>query len=129
MNNTNWFQFPLYFGVLLLLVKPLGAYMAHVYQGERTFLDPVIRPVERFFYRFSGVKSEEEMNWKRYASTVLLFNLVGFLFVYLLLRVQHSFAFESTRIRKPDTRSCIQHRGQFCFEYKLAKLRWRNYTQ
>ncbi len=89
MNITNWIQFPLFFGVLLLLVKPLGAYMAHVYQGERTFLDPVIRPVERFFYRFSGVKPEEEMNWKRYASTVLLFNLVGFLFVYILLRVQH----------------------------------------
>ena len=76
MNNTNWFQFPLYFGVLLLLVKPLGAYMAHVYQGESTFLDPVIRPVERFFYRFSGIKPEEEMNWKHYASTFYCLTLL-----------------------------------------------------
>jgi K+-transporting ATPase ATPase A chain len=89
MNNTNWILFPLYFGVLLVLVKPLGAYMAHVYQGERTFLHAVLSPVERFFYRFSGVKSEEEMNWKRYAIAVLLFNLVGLLFVYLFLRVQY----------------------------------------
>jgi K+-transporting ATPase ATPase A chain len=89
MNMTNWILFPLYFSVLLLIVKPLGAYMAHVYQGERTILQPVLSPVERFFYRFSGVKSEEEMNWKRYAIAVLLFNLFGFFFVYLLLRVQY----------------------------------------
>lgn len=89
MNNLSWLQFPLYFCVLLILVKPLGLYMARVYQGEKTFLNPVFSPVERIIYRFAGVKTENEMNWKIYTITVLLFNLMGLLFLYLLLRVQH----------------------------------------
>lgn len=91
MISYSWLQFPLYIVVLLLLVKPLGSYMARVYQGERTFLAPVFGPIERFIYRLSGIKTQDEMNWKTYALTVLLFNLVGFLFLYLLLRLQHFF--------------------------------------
>jgi K+-transporting ATPase ATPase A chain len=89
MNNLSWLQFPFYFCVLLLLVKPLGLYMVRVYQGEKTLLNPVFSPVERIIYRFAGVKTENEMNWKIYTITVLLFNLMGLLFLYLLLRVQH----------------------------------------
>lgn len=89
MNMISWLQFPLYIGVLLILVKPLGGYMARVYQGERTFLSPVIAPVERFVLRLAGVKSDDEMTWKTYALIVLIFNLVGFFFLYLLLRVQN----------------------------------------
>ncbi len=89
MNWPGWLQFAIYILVLLVLVKPLGLYMARVYQGERTFLSPVVAPVERFFYRLAGVKPEEEMNWKLYAGMLLLFNLAGFLFLYLLLRLQH----------------------------------------
>jgi len=89
MNWPGWLQFAIYILVLLVLVKPLGLYMARVYQGERTFLTPVVAPVERFFYRLAGVKPEEEMNWKLYAGMLLLFNLAGFLFLYLLLRLQH----------------------------------------
>ena len=88
MNIMNWIQFPLYIGVLLILVKPLGGYMARVYQGERTFLSPAIAPVERAVLRLAGVKSDDEMTWKTYAIRVLLFNLVGFFFLYLLLRFQ-----------------------------------------
>ncbi|MHB8089051.1 MAG: potassium-transporting ATPase subunit KdpA [Anaerolineaceae bacterium] len=89
MNMMSWLQFPLYVVVLLILVKPLGSYMAKVYQGERSFLSPVILPVEKFIFRLSGVKPDDEMNWKTYALTVLVFNLVGFFFLYLLLRIQH----------------------------------------
>ena len=89
MNNYSWLQFPLYIIVLLLLVKPLGLYMARIYQGERTFLTPVFAPVERFFYRLAGVKKDDDMDWKSYALTVLLFNLVGLIFLYLLLRIQN----------------------------------------
>jgi K+-transporting ATPase ATPase A chain len=74
--------------VLLLLVKPLGAYMAKVYQGERTFLNPILAPVERLFYRLSGVRPENEMDWKTYAIALLVFNLMGLLFVYLMQRFQ-----------------------------------------
>jgi len=89
MNMMSWLQFPLYVVILLILVKPLGSYMAKVYQGERSFLSPVILPVEKLIFKLSGVKSDDEMNWKTYALTVLLFNLVGFFFLYLLLRFQH----------------------------------------
>jgi K+-transporting ATPase ATPase A chain len=63
--------------------------MAKVYQGEQTFLSPIFRPIEKVIYRIAGVKNDDEMNWKTYALTVLIFNLFGFLFVYLLLRTQN----------------------------------------
>jgi K+-transporting ATPase, KdpA len=85
----NWLQFPFYIVVLLILIKPLGLYMARVYQGERSFLSPVILPVEKFIFKLAGVKPDDEMTWKIYALSVLLFNLVGFFFLYLLLRFQH----------------------------------------
>ena len=89
MNTISWFQFPLYVIVLLLLVKPLGLYMARVYQGEITILSRIFLPVEKIFYRLSGIQADEEMDWKTYASTLLLFNLIGLLFLYLLLRLQY----------------------------------------
>lgn len=88
MVSIGWIQFALYFIVLLLLVKPLGRYMAKVYQGEHTFLDPIFRPVERFLYRLAGVDPAVEMDWKTYALTVLIFSVIGVFFLYLLQRVQ-----------------------------------------
>ena len=89
MNTLSWLQFPLYIFVLLLLVKPLGSYMARVYQGEHTFLSPVIAPVEKALYRLAGINKESEMSWKTYAFSVLIFNLVGVIFLFILLRVQN----------------------------------------
>lgn len=88
MNLYSWFQLLFYLVVLLLLAKPLGSYMAKVYEGEHTFLDRLLGPVERLIYRVSGVKPDEEMNWKRYAIAVLLFNALGLLAVYTLQRLQ-----------------------------------------
>jgi K+-transporting ATPase ATPase A chain len=88
MNLNAAFQYVLYFGALLLMVKPLGTYMARVYQGEQTFLSPVVGRLEGFFYRLSGVNPGDEMDWKTYLVSLLAFNLIGFLFVYLLLRCQ-----------------------------------------
>ncbi|MFN8456624.1 MAG: potassium-transporting ATPase subunit KdpA, partial [Anaerolineae bacterium] len=87
MTLIGWAQIGLYMLVLLLLVKPLGAFMARVYQGERTWLDPVLGPVERWFYRLSGVRPDEEMNWKTYAIAMLLFNALGLFLVYGLQRL------------------------------------------
>jgi potassium-transporting ATPase potassium-binding subunit len=84
----DWLQLIAYFVVLVLLVKPLGSYMARVYQGERTFLSPVIAPLERLTYRLTGIHPEDEMDWKIYAVAVLLFSLIGFIFLYLLQRFQ-----------------------------------------
>ncbi len=89
MNPFTLLQFVFYIIVLLALVKPLGFYMARVYQGEQTFLTPILQPVERFLYRLAGVNPAAEMNWKSYAGVLLWFNLAGLLFLYLLLRLQH----------------------------------------
>ncbi|MBI5952794.1 MAG: potassium-transporting ATPase subunit KdpA [Chloroflexi bacterium] len=88
MNIYSWIQLIFYFAVLLALAKPLGSFMAKVYQGERTFLDYALGPVERFIYHISGVKPEEEMNWKMYAVAVMVFNGLGLLAVYALQRLQ-----------------------------------------
>jgi len=89
MNMHEWLQTILFFVVLLALVKPLGSFMAKVFQGERTFLSPVLAPFEKLIYRISGVKTEDEMGWKRYAGSVLLFNLALFVSLFILLMTQH----------------------------------------
>jgi K+-transporting ATPase ATPase A chain len=89
MTAFSLIQIGAYLVVLLFLVKPLGAYMARVYQGERTFIDPVFKPLERLIYRFARVNSAEEMDWKQYAVAMLVFNFIGLLFLYLLLRLQY----------------------------------------
>ena len=88
MSGNDIFQIFLFFGVLLLLAKPLGVYMARVYEGQPSGLDRVLGPVERLFYRLCGIKPEEEMSWKKYAGSVLLFSAVGFFFLYALQRLQ-----------------------------------------
>jgi len=88
MTGNDIVQIILYFGVLLLLAKPLGVYMARVYEGQPSGLDRVLGPVERLFYRLCGIKPEEEMGWKKYTGTVLLFSAAGFFLVYLLQRLQ-----------------------------------------
>lgn len=88
MDIYDWLQVIVYFAVLLALVKPLGTFMAHVYQGERTFMTPILGPVERFVYRIAGIDAEEDMGWRQYAKVMLVFNLLGFLAVYGLQRAQ-----------------------------------------
>ncbi len=88
MNGNDFLQIVLYFGVLLLFAKPLGIYMARVYEGEPSVLNRVLGPAERLFYRFCGIKPEEEMDWKKYARAMLVFSAAGLLFLYLLQRLQ-----------------------------------------
>ncbi len=88
MTTFGILQIVLYLVVLIALVRPLGLFMARVYQGERTFLDPVVRPIERFIYRVCGVNSEQEMDWKTYAIAMLVFNFASIAVVYVVQRVQ-----------------------------------------
>jgi K+-transporting ATPase ATPase A chain len=88
MTANAWLQLTLYMVVLIGLAKPLGGFMARVYQGETHFLARLLGPVERLCYRVMGVSPDEEMDWKRYSIAVLLFSLVGFLLAYALQRVQ-----------------------------------------
>jgi len=89
MNSYELLQTILFFVVLLALVKPLGSFMAKVFQGERTFLSPVLVPCEKLIYRLSGVKPEDEMGWQRYAGAMVLFNLALFVSLFVLLLTQH----------------------------------------
>ncbi len=88
MTVYGLLQIAIYLIVLLLLVKPLGGYMARVYQGERTILDRVLRPTEHLVYRLTGIDPQQEMNWRTYAVSMLLFNVLGILLLYGLLRLQ-----------------------------------------
>ncbi len=88
MTTNGVLQLVLYLVILLALAKPLGAYMARVYEGRPFGLDRALGSLERLVYRLCGVRPSEEMGWKVYAVTMLLFNFVGMLLVYLLQRVQ-----------------------------------------
>jgi len=74
--------------VLTLLVKPLGTYMTNVYQGKRTFLSPVLVPLENLVYKAAGIKQDEEMDWEDYAKALLLFNGLGLIILFLILLLQ-----------------------------------------
>jgi len=88
MTVVGWIQTGVFFLIVLLLTKPLGSYMARVFGGERTWLSPVLRPVEAAVYRLGGVHEDEEMPWQTYAVAMLAFSLIGFLYLYALLRLQ-----------------------------------------
>jgi K+-transporting ATPase ATPase A chain len=82
-------QILVFYALLILLVKPLGAYMFRVYSGERTLFSPVLGPLERGLYRLAGIRSDAEMNWKTYGLAVMTISLVGIVFLYALQRLQH----------------------------------------
>ncbi len=88
MTANGWAEITIYFVVLTALVVPLGRFMARVFEGERTFLSPVFRPVEAILYRAAGVDERREQHWLTYTVAMLLFNAAGFLLVYALQRLQ-----------------------------------------
>jgi K+-transporting ATPase ATPase A chain len=88
MTPTGIAQIVVYLACLLIIAKPLGTYIARVFQRERTFLDPVLGPVERMIYRLARINPDREMDWKENAVAMLLFSVAGFLFLYLLQRIQ-----------------------------------------
>jgi potassium-transporting ATPase potassium-binding subunit len=89
MTANGWLQFVLYFGVLVVLMRPLGLYIARVVEGQKTFLDPVLRPIERSFYKICGIHADNEMDWKQYGAAMLIFSLVSMLLTYLVERLQY----------------------------------------
>jgi K+-transporting ATPase ATPase A chain len=88
MTGNGWLQIGLLFVVLIAVTKPLGVYMARVFAGDKTFLDPVLRPLERLLYRICGVDEKTEMDWKEYTVSMLLFSAVSMLLLYAIERVQ-----------------------------------------
>jgi len=88
MTANGWFQIVLFLAIILAITKPLGVYMARVFSGEKTFFDPVARPVERLLYRVTGVDEKHEMRWTEYAFAMLLFSAVSMVVLYAMQRLQ-----------------------------------------
>ncbi len=88
MTTNGWIQIFVFLALILAITKPLGVFMAKVFSRERTFLDPVLRPIERLLYRVTGVDEEHEMRWTEYAFAMLLFSGATMLLLYLIERVQ-----------------------------------------
>src|SRR6201747_424981 len=88
MTAIGWIQILLFCAIIVALVKPLGGYMTRVFNGERTFLSPVLRPVEAGLYWVGGVDEKREQHWLTYTVAMLLFHVGGFLILYAVLRLQ-----------------------------------------
>jgi K+-transporting ATPase ATPase A chain len=89
MSANGWLQFALFSLILLASVRPVGGYLARVLEGERTWLDPILRPIERLIYKLSGVDAGREMKWQEYAFAVLGFSAVSMVMTYVVERVQN----------------------------------------
>ncbi|HSY89732.1 MAG TPA: potassium-transporting ATPase subunit KdpA [Candidatus Binatus sp.] len=88
MTLNGWLQIVVFLALIFAVTKPLGVFMTRVFAREKTFLDPVLRPIERFLYRVTGVDESHEMRWTEYATTMLVFSAVSMLVLYVIQRVQ-----------------------------------------
>lgn len=121
MTTNNILQIAFYIGALLLLAKPLGLYMARVYEGAPMRIDKILGPLERWIYRLSGIKNEE-MNWKTYAVAMMLFNMAGYFFIYLLQRIQNHLPFN------PMAMAAVSPDSSFNTAFSFAtNTNWQGY--
>src|ERR1700733_8501258 len=88
MTNNGWFQILFFLLVVLAITKPLGMFMTRVFNREKTFLDPLLRPIEKLVYRLTGVDETKEMRWTEYTIAMLLFSGVSMALLYLMERAQ-----------------------------------------
>jgi potassium-transporting ATPase potassium-binding subunit len=143
MTTIGWVQAIVFFLIILALTKPLGSYMARVFQGERTWLSPVLAPIERSIYRICGVREDEEMTWCAYALSMLAFSLIGLAYLYVLLRTQKWLPFNPQHVENmaPDlawntavsftTNTNWQfYSGETAMSYlsQMAGLAWHNFV-
>ncbi|MBV9786361.1 MAG: potassium-transporting ATPase subunit KdpA [Acidisphaera sp.] len=123
MTINGWVQIALYCVLLTLLVKPFGGYMTRVFNGERTLLAPVLRPVEHALYRLCGVREQEEQHWVIYAVAMLLFSLAGFLSLYALQRLQALLPFNPQGMSAVGTDLAFNTSISF-----VTNTNWQSYT-
>jgi K+-transporting ATPase ATPase A chain len=123
MTANGLVQIGLYLVLLLGLLKPLGWYMARVYQGRSVGLDRLLDPVERSIYRLAGVHPEQEMDWKTYAAAMLLFNGAGLLFLYGLLRLQGRLPLNPQRLGPLAPDLAFNTASSFA-----SNTNWQNYS-
>src|ERR1041385_779272 len=98
MTANGWFQIWLFLSVAFLLTKPIGIFMTRVFNRERTFMDPVLRPIEKLLYRVTGVDENHEMRWTEYAISMLLFSVVSMIVLYVIQRLQAYLPFNPQKL-------------------------------
>jgi potassium-transporting ATPase potassium-binding subunit len=122
MTANGWFQILLFLGLILAVTKPLGVFMAKVFNQERTFLDPVARPLERLLYRLTGVDESHDMRWTEYAVSMLLFSGVSMLLLYGIERLQHILPGNPQRFGAVDPALAFNTAASF-----TTNTNWQNY--
>ena len=103
MTFNGCLQILIFFLIILAITNPLGVFMAHVFNREKTFLDPMLRPIERLIYRLTGVDETREMRWTEYAATMLLFSAVSMLVLYVIQRLQGHLPFNPQHLPGIDS--------------------------
>src|SRR4030095_8013827 len=103
MTLNGWLQILLFTVIVIGLAKPVGVFITHVFNGERTFLHPVFRPIERAIYKLTGVNEEREMHWSEYATAMLLYSLVSLLVLYFIQRLQGYLPFNPQKLAGVDS--------------------------
>src|ERR1700730_18755569 len=98
MTANGWLQIGFFLLVVFALTKPLGVFMAKVFNREKTFLDFALRPIERLIYRLTGVHEEREMRWTEYGTAMLLFSAASMLLLYVMARMQHWLLFNPQKL-------------------------------
>src|SRR6267378_4661011 len=124
MTANGWFQIFLFFALVLLVTKPLGVFMARVFNREKTFMDPVLRPIERILYRVTGVDEDHEMRWTEYAISMLLFSLVSMIVLYLMERLQGYLPFNPQKLGAVNP-SALAFNTAASF---TTNTNWQNYS-
>ncbi len=124
MTANGWFQILLFLTLVLAVTKPLGVFMTRVFNREHTFLDPVLRPVEKLFYRVTGVEEDREMHWTEYATAMLLFSFVSMIVLYLMERLQGYLPFNPQDFG-PVSPSALAFNTAASF---TTNTNWQNYS-
>lgn len=122
MTFNGILQIAILFGLTILLVKPVGGYLTRVFTGERTFLSPVIAPVERGLYRLAGTHEKEEQHWTVYAASLLMFSIAGFVALYLLQRLQGALPYNPAGMQAVEPTSAFNTAISF-----MTNTNWQGY--
>jgi potassium-transporting ATPase potassium-binding subunit len=125
MTANGIFQILLYFFVILLLTKPMGLFMTRLFEGKRTFLHPVLRPLEQLCYKLAGVNEATEQRWTQYAAALLAFSIFSFLFVYALQRLQGFLPFNPQGLNASNISPDLAFNTAVSF---LTNTNWQSYT-
>ncbi len=125
MTSAGVLQIAVFFGVILLFTKPLGAYMARVFEGQRTFMHPLLRWLEVLTYKAAGVREDVEQRWTSYAASLLSFSFFGFLLVYLIQRAQGYLPFNPQNFGTPNVTPDLAFNTAASF---LTNTNWQSYS-